>query len=169
MKKSVFAIYESIVSSPEETYDPPMNLDQMKDNLDPETFAKLENDPVHRWRAETGIELIHREPSLEEFDRICRNWELMTPEQKKLSDEKSKELFTYDNETRIPFLRKEYDFKVGNKVRVKKGIRCIQSGHTGTITEITGPNKYDWLNFTVKMDEPRLGAVQFQSGCIDKI
>lgn len=64
----------------------------------------LRKDPVHRWRAETGIELIHEEPTLEEFQRIRQNWELMTPKQKAISDTKSKELFGVDNQTHYNML-----------------------------------------------------------------
>ena len=59
----------------------------------------LHNDPVHRWRAETGIELIHEEPTWDEFQRIKRNWQLMSPEQKAISDVKARELFGADNQT----------------------------------------------------------------------
>lgn len=38
------------------------------------------NDPVHKWRAESGIELIHKEPTKKEFDRIFKNWQLMSKE-----------------------------------------------------------------------------------------
>ena len=64
----------------------------------------LRKDPVHRWRAETGIELIHEEPTLAEFQRIRHNWELMTPRQKAISDAKSKELFGVDNRTHYNML-----------------------------------------------------------------
>lgn len=36
-----------------ESYDPPFSYDQLPEHL--------KNDPVHKWRAETGIELIHKE------------------------------------------------------------------------------------------------------------
>jgi hypothetical protein len=64
-------------------------------------MTKLENfelkSNVHRWRAETGIELIHEEPTLEEFRRVCYNWDAMSPEQKAISDAKSLELFGMTN------------------------------------------------------------------------
>ena len=59
------------------------------------------NCPIHRWRAETGIELIHQEPDLQEFQRIVKNWNKMTDEQKKMSDQKSIELFSRDNMSRV--------------------------------------------------------------------
>jgi hypothetical protein len=80
-----------------EKYDPPYPLNKLPKHL--------RNDPVHRWRAETGIELIHEEPTWEEFQRIQRNWKLMTPEQKKMSDAKSLELFGVDNATHAKRLK----------------------------------------------------------------
>jgi len=60
---------------------------------------KLASDPVHRWRAESGIELIHKEPTREELERIWKNWQLMSPEQKEISDKKSLEIFGVSNKT----------------------------------------------------------------------
>ena len=62
---------------------------------------------AHVWRALTGIELIHREPSKEELVRIVDNWNLMTNEQKKISDEKSLELFGVTNEENAKQLLKD--------------------------------------------------------------
>ena len=72
-------------------YERPYPLDKLP--------THLQEDPVHRWRAETGIELIHEEPDWDEYQRILRNWQLMTPAQKALSDEKARELFGVDNAT----------------------------------------------------------------------
>ena len=38
-------------------YEPPYNIEILK-----EKYPKLLEDPVHRWRAKNGIELIHKEP-----------------------------------------------------------------------------------------------------------
>jgi len=72
-------------------YEPPYQLDRLPKHL--------HDDPVHRWRSETGIELVHEEPSWEEYQRIQRNWQLMTEEQKAISDAKAIELFGVDNMT----------------------------------------------------------------------
>lgn len=88
-------------------YDPPYNPKQIRKNY-PKFANKLLSDPVHKWRAETGIELIHKEPSKKELDRIWRNWQLMTKEQKRRSDEKSKSLFGLTNEENYKILVKEY-------------------------------------------------------------
>lgn len=55
------------------------------------------NDPIHKWRAITGIELIHQEPTLDEQERIWQNWNLMTSKQKQQSDRRSLELFGKTN------------------------------------------------------------------------
>ena len=78
-------------------YEPPWTLDQIRQNL-PDKYDKLSKDPVYRWRAETGIELIHNGPSREELDRIWKNWQLMDAEMKAKSEQKSHELFGMSNE-----------------------------------------------------------------------
>lgn len=150
-------------------YDPPMSLEEMRAKLDPETFEKLSNDPVHRWRAESGIELVHKEPTLEEFDRICLNWEAMTPEQKKLSDEKSMELFGAGNRARMPYLRFEYELGPGVRVKVRDNLRCRQAGKPGKIAYVSGPDEHGWDNYTVDFDDPSCGRMSFGSGELEKI
>lgn len=157
-----------------ESYEPPYTLNAIKQKYGDEVYRKLRDDPVHRFRAETGIEVIHKEPTRDEFERIVKNWDLMTPEQKKQSDEFSMKQFGNNNKNRIDLLRKEYDFEVGDKVKIRSGIRCRQSGHTGTIIRIDPPGTYDfdmheWTSFLVKMDDPNLGTVSFYSGSIEKL
>ncbi len=77
-------------------YQRPYNKEKIK-KLYPDLAKKLLNDPVHLWRAETGIELIHPEPTLEEQERIWNNWNQMSDEMKKKSDEKSLEFFGMTN------------------------------------------------------------------------
>lgn len=81
-----------------QAYEPPWTIDQIRENLGRKIADKLAKDPVHRWRSDTGIELVHREPTREELKRIVRNWRLMSDAQKRLSDEKSRELFGVTNE-----------------------------------------------------------------------
>ena len=88
-------------------YEPPYTLQQIKEKYPEVVYLKLANDPVHRWRAETGIELIHKEPTEEELDRIWENWQLMTDEMKEESDIKSLELFGCTNEQHYNFLKTE--------------------------------------------------------------
>jgi hypothetical protein len=77
-------------------YQRPYNKEEIK-KFYPELVDKLLSDPVHLWRAETGIELIHQEPTIEQQKRIWQNWNEMTDEMKKISDEKSLEFFGLTN------------------------------------------------------------------------
>lgn len=88
-------------SDPKNVYDPPLKYEELPDHL--------KNDPIHSWRAKSGIELIHKEPTIEELDRIWKNWQLMSNEQKRISDEKSIELFGINNEDNYITLHKNYD------------------------------------------------------------
>ena len=81
-----------------ESYDPPMK------NL-PQHLAFC---PIHTWRADSGIELVHREPSLNELDRIWKNWQKMPEDMKRGSDEKSNELFGMSNEEHYLMLKSQY-------------------------------------------------------------
>jgi hypothetical protein len=75
----------------------------------PKDFAeKLLSDPIHLWRAETGIELIHKEPTKEELDRIWKNWNEMPEDLKKKSDEKSFELFGKTNKEHYDIIMSNY-------------------------------------------------------------
>jgi len=66
----------------------PYSVEEIKNNH-PDKAGELLKDPAHLWRAETGIELIHKEPTLEEQERIWNNWNKMTDEMKKKSDKKA--------------------------------------------------------------------------------
>lgn len=78
-------------------YEPPYNVEEIKDKYEPNIADKLLNDPVHKWRAETGIELVHKEPTLDELQRIWSNWQLVDDKSKEISDEKSVEFFGITN------------------------------------------------------------------------
>ena len=88
-------------------YDPPYNAKQIKDNYGDETYNRLVKDPAHKWRMDTGIELIHKEPSKEELERIWKNWNLMSDTDKRKSDEKSISLFGMNNSAHYKKLIKE--------------------------------------------------------------
>ena len=90
------------------TYEPPYTLEQIKANYPENIYLKLKSDPIHSWRAKTGIELIHREPDEVELDRIWRNWQLMPNSMKKISDKKSYELFGCANDEHYKQLKKQY-------------------------------------------------------------
>lgn len=78
-------------------YDPPYSSDEVKEKYGEEMYKTLSKDPVHSYRMETGIELIHKEPTKEELERIWANWNLMSKKQKMESDKKSMELFGKTN------------------------------------------------------------------------
>lgn len=81
-----------------EEYSPPLTKEEMeKAGYDSRMIDALMKDPVHRWRAETGIELIHLEPTFKEQMRIWKNWCLMPEELQKKSNEKAIELFGVPN------------------------------------------------------------------------
>lgn len=77
-------------------YTPPYSKEEIKKYY-PKIAGKLLKDPIHLWRAETGIELIHKEPNTKEQIRIWNNWSKMTKAQKEKSDQKSLELFEMTN------------------------------------------------------------------------
>ncbi|MBD3359956.1 MAG: hypothetical protein GF365_04595 [Candidatus Buchananbacteria bacterium] len=87
--------YEKIVR--EQKYQRPYNIKEIK-KFYPDKAKQLLNDPVHFWRAKTGIELIHKEPTKDEQIRIWQNWNKMSDQMKKTSDSKSLEFFGKDNE-----------------------------------------------------------------------
>ena len=74
------------------TFEPPYNYEQLVVLYGKNLADKLYKDSTHRWRMETGLELIHKEPTLDQQKRIWQNWNLMTDQQKKISDKKCLEL-----------------------------------------------------------------------------
>lgn len=98
-------------------YTPPYSKEEVIEYYGQETFDKLFSDPAHRWRMESGIELIHKEPTYDEFERIWDNWNEMSDDQKKRSDEKSIELFGCTNTDHALQLEKEYskETKINNE------------------------------------------------------
>ena len=97
------------------SYEPPYTIEQIRKVYGDSVADRLSKSPVHKWRAETGIELIHREPDLAELKRIIANWKLMTDIQKKLSEDKSMELFNMTNAEHARQLLEEYEKKVQTK------------------------------------------------------
>ncbi|OGY42203.1 MAG: hypothetical protein A2Y67_01640 [Candidatus Buchananbacteria bacterium RBG_13_39_9] len=80
----------------------PYSLERFKKYIKkyyPDRADQLLKDPVHLWRAATGLELIHKEPTEKEQLRIWQNWNKLSDEIKKKSDAKSMKLFGKDNAT----------------------------------------------------------------------
>lgn len=90
-------------------YDPPYNADEVIAKYGMDVYNRLAQDPAHKFRMDTGIELIHEEPSLEELNRIHNNWQLMSDQQKEISDKKSIELFGVNNEDHYIQLLSKYN------------------------------------------------------------
>ncbi|MFH0846095.1 MAG: hypothetical protein V1851_01700 [Patescibacteria group bacterium] len=89
-------------------YQRPYTVEEIKKNY-PDKAEFLLSDPVHLWRAETGIELIHKEPVREEQERIWKNWNEMIDEMKQESDKKSLEIFGIDNFSHNQKIMQEWD------------------------------------------------------------
>lgn len=94
------------VINKEAAYTNQLTIDKLERN-----YPHLANDPVHRWRAENNLELLHREPDIKELERIILNWHAMSDAQKAISDKKSIELFGKPNTERINELRALYSKK----------------------------------------------------------
>lgn len=75
-----------------EKYEPPYDIETLK-----ELYPKLLEDPIHKWRAKNGIELIHKEPDFQEQKRIFYNWQAMSKTMQEKSDKKCKQLFKCSN------------------------------------------------------------------------
>lgn len=78
-------------------YSRPYSLAQIKAHYPERIYNMLKSDPVHSWRASTGIEMIHREPDDVEQKRIYSNWLLMPDKYKRASDAKCMEFFGVTN------------------------------------------------------------------------
>lgn len=106
-----------------ESYEKPYSPEEIKKNY-PKIASKLLSDPAHKWRAETGVELIHKEPSIEEQKRIWRNWKQMPDNMKKKSDEKSIELFGIDNKTHNNQIMKSLKESYIEESAIEKKYKC---------------------------------------------
>lgn len=143
-----------------EEYEPPMSLKEIKRKYGNNLYNKLKSDPVHKWRAETGIELIHKEPSKEELERIMRNWESMDNKRKRLSDKKSMEVFGCNNIDNYNNLIKTY-----NETPLETRLTDIRSNFEKEVTLYHGtdhriPNKiidpaYGRINVGTRLSRPR--------------
>lgn len=91
----------------EAKYDPPHSGEKLREL----GMEHLLEDPIHKWRAETGIEMIHPEPEVKENIRIWKNWNLMTDNDKEKSDKKSLEIFGLTNKEHHLQIIREMDQK----------------------------------------------------------
>lgn len=89
-------------------YQTPYTYDEIVERYGDQLANKLKKDPVHRYRMDTGIELIHREPTVEELHRIYENWTNMDLRRKRMSNKKSMELYGLSNRDHYKQLLTEY-------------------------------------------------------------
>lgn len=107
-----------LIDSP--AYEPPYNKKQLIENgYTTAVIKRLLADPAHSWRMKSGIELIHRELTRAELERIWNNWQRMTDKQKALSDAKCMELFGVDNKTLYEYLIPQYKVEQPGKDAIK--------------------------------------------------
>lgn len=150
----------------EDKYEPPWTLDQIRRNV-PDKYDELSKDPVHKWRAETGIELIHKEPSKDELDRIWKNWQLMDDEMKAISDKKSKELFGISN--REHYMRLSKEDGIGNSFKSylsedeSEEILTIDEGNLGKVQNKDLRMILKWLfdNFGERSNKKVIDSIEF--------
>lgn len=136
-----------LIDSP--AYEPPYNKKQLIENgYTAAVIKRLLADPVHSWRIKSGIELIHREPTRSELERIWNNWQQMTPDQKRISDRKCRELFGRDNKTLYEYLISQYKVESPDKGVVKyprksdgSSSEAISADTKTKIKEITFPSE----------------------------
>lgn len=91
-----------VFNAPE--YSRPYSKREIKKYHGNAVYKQLMRDPAHKFRAKTGIELIHKEPSKKELERIWKNWNLMSKSNKKRSDTVSVKLFGLNNEEHFKYL-----------------------------------------------------------------
>ena len=95
-------------------YSPPYTSEEIKRVYGNKVYKRLSKDPAHKYRMDTGIELIHKEPTKEELERIWKNWNLMSDYQKRESDKKSIELFGMTNQDHYNELINSYTLMEGS-------------------------------------------------------
>jgi len=126
-------------------YYPPMSLKEIRQNYGENLYNKLKADPVHRWRAETGIELIHKEPSKQELIRIMYNWNQMPVKYKLISDKKSLELFGMTNKEHFKKLIKTYDNNSLNDF-----LKILRKNTTKKLVLDSNPNELTFIGIGKK-------------------
>lgn len=91
-------------------YKPPYSKNEVIEKYGMNEYQKLSEDPVQNFRMNSGIELVHDAHSKRDIYNIYHNWLVMDDEKKKISDEKSVELFGIDNMNHFLKLIAKYRF-----------------------------------------------------------
>ena len=114
-------INESVLSITEKAkYSTPYTSEEIKRAYGIKIYKELIKDPAHKYRMDTGIELIHKEPTKEELERIWKNWNLMSNDQKMKSDKKSMELFGKTNQDHYNELINSYTVDESSLLEMKR-------------------------------------------------
>ena len=128
-------------------YDRPYSADEIKKKYGIDVYDKLVQDPVHKYRMDSGIELIHKEPSKDELERIWKNWNRMTTSQKRESDKKSIELFGKTNKDHYNELISSYDESyLLQEASSNKVYHLSQTNLDGKTIQPTVPSDYMTVN-----------------------
>jgi hypothetical protein len=92
-------IYNIPIEYPKDDYETPESEDELlKKGISKQSINILKKDKVHGWRMITGCELIHKENTIAEQEKLWINWQKMGDYSKNLSDNRSIELFGMTNE-----------------------------------------------------------------------
>lgn len=141
----------------DQVYDPPYDSDQIKEKYGINMYNKLMKDDAHKFRALSGIELIHKEPSIDEFNRIWHNWNNMTDDMKAESDKESIRIFGVDNKTHYNQLLSEYGVTEGMFDDVLNGVNPYSNKlffHVSTDPHLNGktltPRLPSWISDYIK-------------------
>ena len=139
-------LYNLILQSLEQ-YQPPYNQQQMRQNgYSQETIQRLKRDPVHKWRMQTGIQLIHKQPTKSQLERIWKNWQLMTPQQKTKSNQKCMQLFGITNQVLYGYLIPQYTSQRPSKQNVMYPIYLQKSNSSNKSLDLI----HNGLNLSAK-------------------
>ena len=63
---------------------------------------------AYEWTMENGIDMVYPTNTKDELEELWRNWNELSPQEKRLSDEKSMELFGMDNGSHYEILQLMY-------------------------------------------------------------
>lgn len=140
-------------------YSRPYTRKEILDNYGKDIHDKLMKDPAHTFRADTGIELIHQEPSKDELDRIMDEWDKMSNSDKKKSDEMSIKLFGKDNKSHFKELITIYE----------SSSLIAEASKTGVPSDILDfnkeLNKYDYGVLINGKVETNMDNINFSQDC----
>ena len=133
----------------ESKYSRPYNRKEIETKYGKNKLDQLMKDEAHRFRADTGVELIHQEPTKDELERIMKNWKLMNGVDKKKSDDMSYKLYGMSNEEHYNQLIDIYNEEtlsesfIFSKNNLYINIDKFESGKTNVlfITGLSGSGK----------------------------